>query len=123
MEEGIAIKYYNLLNDNKEKNGGILLSRMCGDLFFTSHDSTSIKMFNKLVNIYGRMIIYFSLLDLLDVRTLDTSKTLYPIINYLAKKRLEEMNKESTTYIDLNKVSEEIGKEIRRRKREIKRDK
>lgn len=120
--EGIAIKYYNQLNDNREKNGGLILSRMCGDLFGTRHDGTSIKMFNKLVNIYGRMIVYFSLLDLIDVKNLDTSKTLYPIINYLAKKRLEEMSKESTTYIDLNKVSEEIGKEIRRRKKEIKRD-
>lgn len=121
--EGIAIKYYNQLEENREKNGGIILSKMCGDLFGTRHNGTSIKMFNKLVNIYGRSIIYFSLLDLLDVKTLDTSRSLYPIINYLAKKRLEELSKESTTYIDLNKISEEIGKEIRRRKKELKSDK
>lgn len=121
--EGIAIKYYNLLNEDSSKNGGIILSRMCGDLFGTKHTGSSIKMFNKLCNIYGNILIYFSLLDMIDVKNLNIDKSLYPIIRYLAKQRLEEISKESTNYINLNKVSEEIGKEIRRKKKELKRDK
>ena len=122
MEEGIAIEYYELLNENSKVNVGVILSRMSNKLLGTVHAKDNIVMFGRLNRMYGRMLIYFILLDLADWNNLDTGSSLYPIITYLAKKKLKELSEKESIIINLNKVSEEIGKEIRRRKKENKRD-
>jgi len=118
MEEGIAIKYYELLNEDSKVNAGIILSRMSKELFGTPHSKNTIAMFSKLNRVYGKMLIYFILLDLLDWNNLDTSNGMYAVINYSAKKKIKEMADKGNKTINLNKVSEEIGKEIRRKKKE-----
>ena len=118
MEEGIAIKYYELLNEDSKVNAGVVLSRMCKDLFDTPHSKKTIAMFGKLNRIYGKMLLYFVLLDLLDWNNLDTSNGMYAVINYVAKQKIKEMADKGNKTINLNKVSEEIGKEIRRKKKE-----
>lgn len=123
MEEGIAIKYYEFLNENSKVNVGVILSRMSKELLGTTHSKNNIAMFGKLNKVYGRMLIYFILLDLVDWSNLNTDSTLYPVINYMAKKKLKELSEEGTIIINLNKVSEEISKEIKRKKKENKRDK
>jgi len=120
MEEGIAIKYYELLNEDSKARYGVILSRMCKELFNTPHSKKTIAMFSKFNRIYGKMLIYFVLLDLLDWTNLDASKGMYPVINYVAKKKIKEMADKGNKTINLNKVSEEIGKEIRRKKKENK---
>lgn len=63
-------------------------------------------MFAKLYRVYGREIVYFSILDCFDIDSIDASKP-YGILVYFCKKRLQTKTR-PTIRPDLDKFAETV---------------
>jgi hypothetical protein len=87
--ESLAESYFEELT--KSNNPGPVLVRFFIDLFGkppSDGNGNIYALFNRLVQIYGRRTIYFSLLDMADMGDLDLTGV-SRLITYFAKKRLE----------------------------------
>lgn len=117
VTENSAEFYYEKLVNST--NPGLVLAQFFGNVFNRQISRTDVILFNRLLKIYGRFVVYFTILDLTSMTDLDFSKDLYGIFSYFAKKRLDQkygiVMVESN---DLNKVALSWGKAIEKQKKE-----
>ena len=89
MEESLSEYYYRQLKESKDTIPTMV--NFYKSLFeIVDVDSSIYQTFGRLINIYGKELIFFSLLDCADVKDLEDPSNIRNLISYFAKKRLEE---------------------------------
>lgn len=115
MEESLAEYYYEQLKTTT--NPVATLVAFYQTIFdLDSINSDTYKMFARLYKIYGRDLVYYSLLDCLDMENIDFEKSISRLISYFAKKRLEEKYN-YTMPVDLTKMVTEFDKKVNPKRR------
>jgi hypothetical protein len=117
ITENSAEVYYEKLV--KSTNPGLILAQFFGNVFSRSIGKTEVILFNRLLRIYGRFVVYFSILDLTSMKELDFNQDLYGILSYFAKKRLDQ--KYGIVLVesnDLNRFATSVAKQIEKQKKE-----
>ncbi len=110
MNENLSEIYLEKLKT--EKNTGLVLAKFFCELFDIPLTKEKIILFSKLVKLYSKENLYFSILDCFDIENVNTEK-IYPLIVYLCKKRLENRSKEIRTDFSLSDQSFDIKKKIK----------
>lgn len=114
-EDGIATKYLELIT-NDPTRAYINLSRMYGEIFEIQGGTELYKVFGRLCKIYGSSIVFYAILDVAGMETLDVSNP-YPILSYFCKKRLVSLT--PNPVVDLSDYIEKQKKDLGK-KRNIK---
>jgi hypothetical protein len=110
MSENLADFYFQKLYT--EKNVGLLLARFYCEAFDLQINKSIIITFNKLLKMYGRETIFFSIMDMYDMENINHDK-IYPLITYLCKRRMEKKyGNEFSTNIDLTSYINNTNKRI-----------
>jgi hypothetical protein len=101
ITENVAEFYYEKLKDTTTP--GKLLMKFYRDLLEKPVGVPEIILFNKLVKIFGKYTVFFSVLDLVNVETITS---LYGILFSICKDRLEKLNivDTSASSVNLNKL-------------------
>jgi hypothetical protein len=73
----------------KASNPGVVLAKMYCELYTISDLGKFIKIFNRLLKLYGRENIFLSILDTYDVTDFKSDNP-YALLTYFMKKRLED---------------------------------
>lgn len=110
--ENIVEKYYNDLGTTT--NAGLLLARFYGELTSKVIGKAEVILFNRLIRVFGRFTVFFSILDYSSKRELLATEDLYPYLYAICRDRFEKQNEVSysSSTTNLNKVAENIEKEI-----------
>lgn len=113
--ENIAEEFYAKLTDNN--NPGLLLATFFSIMFNEDLKVDNIKLFNRLIKIYGRESVFFSILDCTGVRDFTVNDP-FGIISYFCKKRLQN-KKDAEKILDVSKIEKDIDKlkKMKRRKK------
>lgn len=109
MAENIAEFYADQLNI--QNNHGVVLAKFFCELFEIPLEVEKIKTFNKLLKIYSKELVYFSIIDCFDIENVRL-KNIYPLISYLCKKRLENKLSKSPNAINLTEQSDALSKKV-----------
>ncbi len=109
MDEGIAVVYLDKLKN--ADNPGVILAKFYCELFNIKLTPQIISMFNKFNKVYGRNIVYATVLDLTDVADL-TFDRIYGLISHICKKKLDIST--SGIYKPLDKLVEENKRKVNR---------
>lgn len=108
--EGIAEIYLKALDTEGETDAGLLLAKMYCEILGKNLTTNIIVTFRKLNKIYGRKLVFYSILDLPFFENLDTSNIIM-LMHYLCKKKLEkEESKTNLSPIDTKRLQEESEK-------------
>lgn len=103
MSENLAETYLTKLRS--ESNPVALLVKFYAELFTLPFDSKLIGPMSKLVKIYGREAVFFSILSIENMENLKHDN-IYPLLRFICTKRLEE-KPQQVQYTDLSKYVEE----------------
>ena len=103
--ENLSDLYYERLSSTT--NPGTVLARFMGELIDRPINKSHIIMMNKMVKNYGRFLVFFSILDLSDVR--DLGENIYPLMSAICKRRFEKAHV-SSVIVQYNKLDREITK-------------
>lgn len=87
MEENLADEYLTKLASTFE-DAGIILTQFYSKAFDYPFDRRMIGQFGKLVKMYGRYTVFFSLVDIYEMQTVNHQK-IFALIQFFCKKRLE----------------------------------
>lgn len=87
ISENLADLYYEKLSDSG--NPGVTLAQFYGSVFGLDVSKKEVIMFNRLLKIYGRFLVYFSILDMTTVRDLNTENP-FGLLSFFARKRLDQ---------------------------------
>ncbi len=109
MNENLSEIYLEKLKT--EKNIGLLLAKFFCELFGIPLTKEKIITFNKLIKLYSKENIFFSVLDCYDMPDVNTEKV-YPLLGYFCKKRLESKIKEIHVDVNLTEQTKDIRKKI-----------
>lgn len=116
IEENIVDLYYEKLHSTT--NPGLVLAQFFGSVFDRTITRSEIILFNRLLKVYGRFIVFFTVLDMSSMNDINFD-SLYPLLSYFAKKRLDQkfgvVMMESQ---DLNKVANSLEKQIEKQKKQ-----
>jgi hypothetical protein len=102
--ENVSEFYYEQLKDTT--NPALVLSRFFGSLFSRDYGRSEVILFNRLLKIYGRFTVYFSLLDMTSMTEINFDN-IYGLISYFAKKRIEQ--KYGILVIETRSLDKEVG--------------
>jgi hypothetical protein len=97
-QEGYIFQYKKLMEDTPSP--GYFITMFYSVIFNVTTDQKTIGMFSNLVKIYGREVVFYSVLDLVDMENLDHSN-IVRLLSFFCKKRISQ-NSESK-YVDLSK--------------------
>jgi hypothetical protein len=97
-QEGLALQYKKLMEESSTP--GYIITIFYSLLFNITTDQKTIAMISNLVKIYGREVVFYSVLDMVEMENLDHS-SIVRLLSYFCKKRLSQ-DKESK-YTDLSK--------------------
>jgi len=117
LDENLANEYLDKME--KADNPGAVLASFYAKLFDFPFDSRMIPLFARSVKLYGRFIVFMSLVDMYEIPNLDHQK-IFALINYLCKKRL--MAGSSTAVSNMKdeiREHEQKIKELKKMKLEI----
>jgi DNA-binding XRE family transcriptional regulator len=90
MTEDIAGKYFSILRTST--NPGLELARLYCEMFSLDMNPKIVMMMNKLIKLYGRNLVFLATTDLYWVENLDLSKSIFPLLKFLCKKRFQIEN-------------------------------
>lgn len=110
LNENTSEFYYERLTSST--NPGLVLAQFYGNTFSREITKSEIIIFNKLLRLYGRFVVYFSILDMSSMSDINF-ENIFPLLSFFCKKRLEQ--KYGITLVegqDLNKVATNIEKQI-----------
>jgi hypothetical protein len=116
FSENVADLYYERLSSST--NPGLVLAQFFGNVFDRRITRNEVILFNRLLKIYGRFVVYFSILDMSSMTEINFD-SLYPLLSYFAKKRLDQ--KYGIVLVesqDLNKVALSLEKQIEKQKKQ-----
>jgi len=116
MEESLAESYYEQLKNTSNPVG--ILVGFYKSLFDVEVNPDTYKMFARLYKIYGKELVYYSLLDCSDMENIDFTMGISRLVSHFAKKRLEDKFN-YTLPTDLTSLVAEYSK-IKKPKRRIK---
>jgi hypothetical protein len=110
MDEPLVDLYYNKLVSGEESHIKVLQT-FCRVLYpDVSYDGYFYGRFNKLINLFGDRLIFFSLLDCTSsISEPKDVKHLVNLISYFAKKRFEDKNSSSPSK-DLSSFVDKVKK-------------
>ena len=113
--ENIAELYYERLN-NTTSVGSVLTRFMC-ELIDREPSKSYVIQLNRLVKIFGRFNVYFSIIDMSNVR--DLGDNFYPLLYTICRNRFEKSHSGDTVvqFTSLSKEINEIEKGIERTKK------
>jgi hypothetical protein len=109
LMENTADLYYEKLGST-DRPGGVL-AKFYEITFDRPYSVKDIIMFNKLINVYGKYIPFFAILDLFSYEKAEMSDNMFGLISYYCKKRMEqktEMIVLNDAYKNLDKKAKEI---------------
>lgn len=113
--DSLADAFYSKLEDSE--NPGNTLANFYSAVFNVPIGVQDIVMFNRLVSIYGKYSVFFSILDLFSFSDANIeNNNVHGIISYYCKKRLERQDKSAAHYDDLEPLLEEMKKKIEKRR-------
>ena len=114
--ENISAYYYENLYKAKAPHS-LLASFLCRLFEKDEKDSKYYAMMAKLIRIYGRERVYFAILDLYDMEgQIDWSRTVYPILAYFIKKKMDKDTQGSIQHEDLSDYVASVKKKIKKQK-------
>lgn len=110
MTENLIELYYEKLY--KDNNPGLVLTKFYCELFTLAFSPQKIITFNKLLKLYSRSTVFFSIVDCYDVKDITHDK-IYGLLSYFCKKRMEnKLNGVSELPFDLTNSVKEINRKI-----------
>lgn len=112
--ENSAEFYYERLSTST--NPGLILAQFFGNTFDRSVGRADIMVFNRLLKLYGRFTVYFSILDMSSMSDVNFDN-IYPLLSYFCKKRLDQ--KYGVIVMEnqnLDKVAQSVAKQIEKQK-------
>jgi hypothetical protein len=89
MSEGLVNIYFKRLIVDNEPNPGKILSQFFWELFEVAPKVQDIILFNKLIKLFGREIVFEVVIDSFNINGIDTDKSLYPLFLSMAKRKYE----------------------------------
>lgn len=114
-KEALADIYYEKLKDTD--NPGLTLARFFCELNDKTIDKDRIILFNKLLKLFCRYTIYFSIMDLFGYEKADLNGNLYGLLMYYCKSRLEKESKNSPQSENLDDFISDVEKQKRAQKK------
>lgn len=87
LTENLADYYYEKVTNST--NPGSVLAQFYGNVFDREISRKEIIMFNRLLKLYGRFVVYFTILDMTTVKELKLDEP-YGLLSYFARKRLDQ---------------------------------
>jgi hypothetical protein len=90
MEENLAEEFITKLASTEDS--GNILTQFYSRAFDFPFDGRMIGMFRKLIKMYGRYTVFFSLIDIYEMPDVNHQK-IFGLIQYFCKKRLEGKSK------------------------------
>lgn len=113
MEENIVEIYMKELQTTD--NPGVHLAKFLWEVIEKSPDNSDIIMINRFIRLYGRELVFFSILDLADFDKLNKNN-LNRLIAYLLKKKSTEKYKEfNSRYYNLSDYLDKMKKKLDRK--------
>jgi hypothetical protein len=114
--ENAAEFFYEQLSTTT--NPALVLSRFYGEVFDRQYGRSEVIMFNRLLKLYSKFTIYFSILDMTSMDNINFESGTFGLLSYFCKKRLEQKIGESTynNLIDLEKEITKLEKLIEKQK-------
>lgn len=109
MEENLVDSFYQAIMQESEP--GKNLARFLWACLSKPYDPGDIAIMNKLVKVYGRRTVFFSILDLIDVPTLDPNRY-YGLLAYFIKRKVQDHYDGLTNYRDLTSMVTELKTQI-----------
>jgi len=113
--ENLLDFHYERLEKDGSRPGNVITS-FYGDLFDKKPGRKEVIMFNSLIKVYGRYIVFFAVLDLTNVKKLDHDN-LYGLLHSICRNRFERSHPRSTlqSSIKLNTTSlKKLGDKIKK---------
>jgi len=114
--EGLSDLYFSKLKTSV--NPGVVLAQFYGAIMGLEIGRSEIIMFGKLVKIFGRSSVFFSVID---ISRIDTPKEFpYGLLHHICRTKLEKSTEESlalTSMYSLERKITELEKEIAKIKR------
>ena len=113
--ENIAELYYERLKTTT--NVGATLAKFMCELIDREVNKSHVIQVNKLIRVFGRFNVYFSIIDLSNVR--DLGENIYPLLYTICRSRFEKSHTSDTVvqFRKLTKEINEIDKSIEKAKR------
>jgi hypothetical protein len=105
--ENMLKKYQDELNTTT--NPASVLARFYCESLHQTNSVELIKMFNRLVKMYGRQVSFNSILSLYDMSSVVDYTNIYPLLAYFCKK---ELNKQESTSVNLSDYIAEREKQL-----------
>ena len=93
--ENVLEFYYEKLK--KEGKPGNIIYLFYGRLFSIEVNKGHLIMFNRLIRIFGRFIVFFAVLDLAGMSKVDHKNSIYPLMFTICKGRFEKAHPSSLT--------------------------
>jgi hypothetical protein len=111
MPEGLINIYYKKLIIENDSNPGKVIAKFFWELFEITPRTQDIIMFNKLVKLFGREIVFETVIDSFNISNVDFTKSLYPLYLAIAKRKIETKDA-NTQYIDLSEYFKLVKEKI-----------
>jgi len=92
--ENLLELYWEKLEKEASRPGNVI-TRFYSALFDVPTNKSQIIMFNKLIKLYGRYIVFYSVLDLVSVRDLNHD-SLYGLLHAMCRNRFERAHPRSS---------------------------
>jgi hypothetical protein len=113
--ENAAEFFYEQLSTTT--NPALVLSRFYGEVFDREYSRSEVIMFNRLLRLYSKFTIYFSILDMTSMDNINFESGTFGLLSYFCKKRLEQKVGESSSNLkSLDKEVNQLEKEIEKQK-------
>jgi hypothetical protein len=116
LEENLVDSYYQEILKTTDPGG--TLAKFLWSCLQKKPEGSDIAVMRKLVRIYGRWDVFYAILDLVDVSSVDHSKY-YGLLVYFIKKKIEERYKSLTDYQDLSTFVDNVKASIGKNKLDI----
>ncbi len=110
--ENAAELFYEQLSTTT--NPALVLSRFYGTVFEREYGRPEVIMFNRLLKLYSKFTIYFSILDMTSMDNINFEAGTFGLLSYFCKKRIEQKfgNASANSLVNLEKDIDRLLKNI-----------
>lgn len=98
-------------------NPALVLCRFYGTVFEREYGRSEVIMFNRLLKLYSKYTIYFSILDMSSMDNINFEAGTFGLLSYFCKKRIEQkFGVQVSNIINLDRDINRIEKDIEKQK-------